>query len=128
MHKNRAEVPIIAMVTLTKRLNHEDWDARDKKSSRIADGSIIVELSSELANALEFGDLNLKDFDLDFALKTHGVLPYVVVDHSKTDGRPNCLLLQYLNDQSLESLSAQDENFITSDLPLVPIALIGFYP
>ena len=125
MPKNRAEVPMTVKVTLAKRINREDWDARNKKSSRIAVGSIVVELSSELAKAIEFGDLELNDLDLDFALKTRGVLPYIVVDHSKTDGRPDCLLIQYSDDQGLGSLGARDENFIACDLPLVPIALLG---
>ena len=125
MLKNRVEVPMTAEVILVKRINRLDWDERDKKSSFIAVGSIIIELPSELAKALESGILKPEGIDLDFALKTRNAYPCVVVDHSKTDGRPDCVRLHYISDQKFGSLGARDENIIASDLPLVPIALLA---
>lgn len=126
MLRNLVELTIPANVILAKRINSRDWDARDILSSRILAGSIIIELTSKLVEALESGHLKPKDLDLDSALKIREALAYVVVDHSKTDGRPDCLLLKYkLDDQGLVGLVGPNEYLLPSDLPLVPIALLG---
>lgn len=116
MSKRRVEVPATFNSILMKRVSPEDWETRDKISSYISIGSVVIELPRGLAALLESGSLDLKDFDLCLALKTLGVRPYVVVAHSKTDGRPDCL--SFCSDRF-------SDGFIAGDLPLIPIALLG---
>lgn len=116
MFKARVEFPTTVNATLMKRVSPEDWKTRDKISSYISIGSVVIELPRGLAAVIESGNLDLKDLDLDLALKTRDVTLYVVVDRSKTDGRLDCL--SFRSDRF-------GDGFIVGDLPLVPIALLA---
>lgn len=120
MGNNQLEASIVlknikpVKAILTKRVSPEEWDARKEELTFIPAGTIVVELPDFAIRKIE-GLRSIEPTRLNYLVnllvKDYLATPLTVVGHAKTDLRPLCL---DINGEG-----------VPSDLPLVPIALLG---
>lgn len=126
-----AELPVV----LARRASPEEWDARDVALTTIPVGMIALEVDPLQLSFERKGDILVNSLAaekgirpdfwsiLDAQLSPDGVHPiraYVVLGHSKTDGRPQCWAIKLTGDS--------DEATGYGDIPFLPFTMADLYP